>query len=154
MNRSSQLIGDIDSLRYHIHSPLPWLVHFQRMIDFHNFVGPGVAAGAFGVEVGTRHAVLLVEPGDHRVPRNSSPFLPIVIRNAQPVCVGSVSKPLNKKLPEAVDDQMSLVVFGPLRDVRMGADHNVGPGVDHLAGKRFFPIVGRIAFAAPVHVRE
>src|SRR4029079_3031266 len=49
------------------------VLQFMRMVDFHNFVGPGAAAGAFGVEIGLRHTALLIEPGDPGVPRGHAP---------------------------------------------------------------------------------
>ena len=107
------------------------------MIDFHNFLGPGAAAGAFGVEIGTRHTALLIEPGDHGIPGNQP-----LLANRHPqrpagLCFLGVEA-VEQKVAQAVDDQMTFVVLGPLRDVRMGADNNVGPGSRSFSLRTFF----------------
>ena len=53
-------------------------------------------------------------------------------------------------VPHAVDDQLPLVVFHLLGDVRMPADDDIGPALDHQPRQRLLAIVGRFVFPAPV----
>src|SRR5262245_9017277 len=117
-----------------------------------DFVTAAPTGRTFRMEVRMRHTIA-VEPRGNRVPSND----PLPIHNHPQRPTGEIVfifKSVEHKVSQAVDNGPPSIDFRALRNVRVAPDDRVRPRIDHLAGKRSLPLIGRLVLRPPVHVRN
>src|SRR5262245_8700122 len=116
-----------------------WRLAYQRLsltlcrwmfVAFHHdLFAAGAAAGTFCFQIGMRHA-MFVEPEHHSVPGYYAVLVDLHPQHPTGE-VFRVRKSVEQEVSQAVNSWTVPVAFGSLRDVRMRADDDVGPSVDH-----------------------